>query len=195
MNEVSDPLRDPRALLILEKHSAGLLQYYSTLRQMLANFNQMILSAHMQGATFVLAGVSAAFLLFSSSNLAVRFGAILLLGGALLLCRNLRAQVDFFTNMLSTTTKVAQQVEAMMLAYADPSEAGQLKAWEEICITKQLRAKFPGDVYLKRRRELFNTMQWVLWVLLIFAAAILFYQVCEKYSPRVSGPPSPSWWP
>jgi len=180
----ADPLLDAQAAPFLTARRQELMQYYSVLRNMLATYNQLILTANTQGGAFIIAIVSAAFLLVENTKMPLRLGALVLLAAAVLLCRNMQFQTDFFAGMLSHTTKITQQVEVLLLSYPDQNKT--LTSWDAILITKKLRKDFPGSKFVKGRREFFKLLSFILWIVFVATTVFLAYDFRKTYFEKTT---------
>lgn len=155
-----------------ESNNAELVEYYKVLRDMLKNFNNMILTISIRGALLVLSIVAIPAYFPIDEGPFYQIISILLVIAALVICNNLKAQNDFFAGMLKHTVNVTKKVESLILSSV---QDGRLYVPKEMLITYVLQRDFPGAKYVKKRQKFFPLIMAILVFYLVYLIGFLVY--------------------
>jgi hypothetical protein len=180
----SDRLTPEKYKPLHKANRTELLEYYKILREMIKNFNNMILDVSLRGGTLLLALIAASAYLPSkngdSPSLVSLFFSFLVVIAALVLSNHLHNQVKFFTGMLRSTLQITRQVEATLLTYE--VETG-LTTPDELLVSYELHRRFPGHKYIAKLRErFFPYMMFFLWAYLAALIVLAWANHHERMS-------------
>ena len=146
-----------------EEKSSELLEYFKILREMIKNFNNMILDVSFKGGALLITIIAATTYLPIKDGVVGSIFSLLILIGALIICCNLEAQVVFFSNMMRVSIRITNNIEKLLLSVKDGEN---FKIPIELFVTEKLKTYFPGKKYVVRRGKLFKYLKYILYLFL-----------------------------